>query len=77
MSETAWKEKARVAFERYLDEVKAEVKPGSGLGGVEAAMLRLNAGLLGEVMESLLASEQAISPPKGRGRVAKERSAGR
>ncbi len=59
-----WEAKARAAFERYIEDLKQEIEPGSGLAGVEAAMMRLSPGMLGKIMESLGASEEAIFPPR-------------
>lgn len=67
-----WEKKARAAFDRYIEELKAEIEPGSGLAGIERVMRELSPRMLGGVMQSLV-DEQAISPPGSAGRVGQKR----
>lgn len=70
-----WEAKARAAFDRYIEDLKQAIEPGSGLGGIEAAMMRLSPPMLGRVMESLSESEEAISPPGDTPGVGQKRTA--
>jgi hypothetical protein len=69
-----WEAKARAAFERYIEDLKEEIEPGSGMAGVEAAMMRLSPRMLGKVMESLGNSEEAIPPPRDTAGVGEKRA---
>jgi hypothetical protein len=48
-----WKAKAREAFERYLEDLEQSLEAGSGLAGIERAMLRHNPEMLRTVMQGL------------------------
>jgi hypothetical protein len=54
---------ARIALQKYIQDVRNSIPPGSGLAGVEAAMMQHNPTLLLEIMQSLDA-EQGIFPPR-------------
>jgi hypothetical protein len=54
---------ARIALQKYIQDVRNSIPPGSGLAGIEAAMMQHNPTLLLEIMQNLDA-EQGISPPR-------------
>lgn len=54
---------AHIALRKYIQDVRNSIPPGSGLAGIEAAMMQHNPTLLLEIMQNLDA-EQGISPPR-------------
>ena len=54
---------ARIALQKYIEDVRKSIPSGSGLAGVEAAMMQHNPALLLEIMQNLDA-EQGIFPPR-------------
>jgi hypothetical protein len=55
--------RSKAAFEKYIQDVRNSIPPGSGLAGIEAAMMQHNSALLLEIMQDF-DQEQELSPPR-------------
>ena len=53
----------RIALQKYIEDVRKSIPAGSGLAGIEAAMMQHNPALLLEIMQNL-DTEQGIFPPR-------------
>lgn len=61
MDKPEWEDKARAAFDRYIEDLKATLPPNANFRDIERAMLKFSPEMMRQTAEALAASK-AFSP---------------
>jgi hypothetical protein len=65
MDKPEWEEKARAAFDRYIEDLKATLPPDANFRDIERAMLKFSPEMMRKTAEAL-ANAEAFSPREER-----------
>jgi hypothetical protein len=65
MDKPEWEDKARAAFERYIEDLKATLPPDASFAEMERAILKFSPEIMRSTLEGLAASED-FSPGEER-----------
>ena len=66
MDKPGWEEKARAAFERYIEDIKATLPPDANFADMERAVLKFSPEIMRSTLEGLAASEDFSPREEGR-----------
>jgi len=61
MAKARWEDKARAAFEHYLEDLKRTLPPDAGFADIERAMLKYSPQMMSSTAEAL-ANAEDFSP---------------
>ena len=57
MDKSGWEDKARMAFERYIEDIKASLPPNANFADMERAILKFSPEIMRSTLEGLAASK--------------------